>query len=154
MNVEIGAEAALFPEKEYINGIAVAVWRTAPEQNILRIGTYHLPPSQPSLFLIGLSFKIGSIKTPNPVLRLDYFFRLSNNFSDNYLHLFPMGEKDIYCIYFCWQWQVQYSLQRDNNNSSMTYIFGYINIKYFGTVGGKQLCKIFFCTRQNNDGTF
>jgi hypothetical protein len=35
MNVEIGAEAALFPEKEYINGIAVAVhhgcqlWLTA-----------------------------------------------------------------------------------------------------------------------------
>jgi hypothetical protein len=26
MNVEIRAEAALFPEKEYINGIAVAVW--------------------------------------------------------------------------------------------------------------------------------
>ncbi len=25
MNVEIGAEAALFPEKEYINGISVAV---------------------------------------------------------------------------------------------------------------------------------
>jgi hypothetical protein len=25
MNVEIGAEAALFPEKDYINGIAVAV---------------------------------------------------------------------------------------------------------------------------------
>jgi len=25
MNVEIGAEAALVPEKEYINGIAVAV---------------------------------------------------------------------------------------------------------------------------------
>jgi hypothetical protein len=25
MNVEIGAEAALFPEKEYVNGIAVAV---------------------------------------------------------------------------------------------------------------------------------
>ncbi len=25
MNVEIGAEAALFPEKEYLNGIAVAV---------------------------------------------------------------------------------------------------------------------------------
>ncbi len=25
MNVEIGAEAALFPEREYINGIAVAV---------------------------------------------------------------------------------------------------------------------------------
>jgi hypothetical protein len=26
MNVEIWAEAALFPEKEYINGIAVAVY--------------------------------------------------------------------------------------------------------------------------------
>jgi hypothetical protein len=26
MNVEIGAKATLFPEKEYINGIAVAVW--------------------------------------------------------------------------------------------------------------------------------
>jgi hypothetical protein len=26
MNVEIGAEAALFPEKDYINGIFVAVW--------------------------------------------------------------------------------------------------------------------------------
>jgi hypothetical protein len=26
MNVEIGAEAAQFPEKEYINGIAVAVY--------------------------------------------------------------------------------------------------------------------------------
>jgi hypothetical protein len=26
MNVEIGAEAALFPVKEYINGIAVAVY--------------------------------------------------------------------------------------------------------------------------------
>ncbi len=26
MNVEIGAEASLFPEKEYINGIAVAVY--------------------------------------------------------------------------------------------------------------------------------
>jgi hypothetical protein len=28
MNVEIGAEAAQFPEKEYINGIAVAVYGT------------------------------------------------------------------------------------------------------------------------------
>jgi hypothetical protein len=26
MNVEIGAEAALFPEKEHIKGIFVAVW--------------------------------------------------------------------------------------------------------------------------------
>ncbi len=28
MNVEIGAEAALFPEKEYISGIFVAVYST------------------------------------------------------------------------------------------------------------------------------
>ncbi len=28
MNVEIGAEALQFPEKEYKNGIAVAVWDT------------------------------------------------------------------------------------------------------------------------------
>jgi hypothetical protein len=26
MNVETGAEAALFPEKDYVNGIAVAVF--------------------------------------------------------------------------------------------------------------------------------
>jgi hypothetical protein len=30
MNVEIGAEAAQFPEKEYINGIFVAVWCYSP----------------------------------------------------------------------------------------------------------------------------
>jgi hypothetical protein len=30
MNVEVGAEAALFPEKEYVNGIAVAVQVKAP----------------------------------------------------------------------------------------------------------------------------
>jgi hypothetical protein len=28
MNVEIGAKAVLFPEKEYISGIFVAVWPT------------------------------------------------------------------------------------------------------------------------------
>jgi hypothetical protein len=28
MNVEIGAEAAQFPEKEYISGVAVAVWES------------------------------------------------------------------------------------------------------------------------------
>ncbi len=32
MNVDIGAEAALFPEKEYINGIAVAVYEGAIRQ--------------------------------------------------------------------------------------------------------------------------
>ncbi len=30
MNVEIGAEAAQFPEKEYLNGIAIAVWLHKP----------------------------------------------------------------------------------------------------------------------------
>jgi hypothetical protein len=35
MNVEIGAEAALFPEKEYINGIAVAV-RPWPNKNKIK----------------------------------------------------------------------------------------------------------------------
>jgi hypothetical protein len=35
MNVEIGAEAALFPEKEYINGIAVAVWMSTTVFQIL-----------------------------------------------------------------------------------------------------------------------
>ncbi len=35
MNVEIGAEAAQFPEKEYINGIAVAV---APEGICTTVG--------------------------------------------------------------------------------------------------------------------
>jgi hypothetical protein len=32
MNVEIGAEAAIFPEKEYINGIAIAV--CSPKNNL------------------------------------------------------------------------------------------------------------------------
>jgi hypothetical protein len=35
MNVEIVAEAALFPEKEYINGITVAVWN-------MKLGTYSI----------------------------------------------------------------------------------------------------------------
>jgi hypothetical protein len=34
MNVEIGAEAALFPEKEYINGIAVAVNKQKVKKNL------------------------------------------------------------------------------------------------------------------------
>jgi hypothetical protein len=31
MNIEIGSEAAQFPEKEYINGIFDAVWRAGME---------------------------------------------------------------------------------------------------------------------------
>ncbi len=33
MNVEIGAEAAQFPGKEYINGIAFAVYTDCPQKN-------------------------------------------------------------------------------------------------------------------------
>jgi hypothetical protein len=39
MNVEIGAEAAQFPEKEYINGIAFAVYmRDLPVSKLNRYG--------------------------------------------------------------------------------------------------------------------
>jgi hypothetical protein len=34
MNVEIGAEAALFPEKEYISRIFVAVWNMKNGKNL------------------------------------------------------------------------------------------------------------------------
>ena len=41
MNVEIGAEAALFPGKEYINGIAVAVCTvTVHTSMVLYVYTY------------------------------------------------------------------------------------------------------------------
>jgi hypothetical protein len=36
MNVEIETEAAQFPEKEYINGIFVAVWMSEPFLYLLR----------------------------------------------------------------------------------------------------------------------
>ncbi len=39
MNVEIGAEAALFPEKEYIKGIFVAVWGDPTTQHAKNIST-------------------------------------------------------------------------------------------------------------------
>jgi hypothetical protein len=41
MNVEIGTEAAQFPEKEYIYGISLAVQSQIP--CILRIGTSNTP---------------------------------------------------------------------------------------------------------------
>jgi hypothetical protein len=37
MNVEIGTEAAQFPEKEYINGIFVAVCNTSTYIRLFRI---------------------------------------------------------------------------------------------------------------------
>ncbi len=42
MNVEIGAEAALFPEKEYINAIAVAVCTI-----FIKLGSLELEPLVP-----------------------------------------------------------------------------------------------------------
>jgi hypothetical protein len=39
MNVEIGTEAAQFPEKEYINGIFVAVW-----ERVFNLRSYNLRP--------------------------------------------------------------------------------------------------------------
>jgi hypothetical protein len=46
MNVEIGAEAALFPEKEYINGIFVAVWE---------FDTVQMVPCSDGLFFCGFT---------------------------------------------------------------------------------------------------
>ncbi len=45
MNVEIGAEAALFPEKEYINGIAVALHPNCNRQGFLRGNHFFRPAS-------------------------------------------------------------------------------------------------------------
>jgi hypothetical protein len=54
MNAEIGAEAAQFPEKEYINGIAVAVFAiacTSISAKFFQDKTtkilFHLPSSSP-----------------------------------------------------------------------------------------------------------
>ncbi len=41
MNVEIGPEAALFPEKEYINGIAVAVYTPQGPELHLEVSTHY-----------------------------------------------------------------------------------------------------------------
>jgi hypothetical protein len=53
MNVEIGAEAALFPEKEYINGIAFAVleWLT---DAIGTVGWVMTQPSTPVVIMTQL----------------------------------------------------------------------------------------------------
>jgi hypothetical protein len=55
MNVEIGAEAALFREKEYINGIAVAVWGTGltgRETGGFCKKSHHFQPNPSSLILV------------------------------------------------------------------------------------------------------
>ncbi len=52
MNVEIGAEAALFPEKEYISGIFVAVWMEYNSSlwSCLKHNPLNLPESHGILF--------------------------------------------------------------------------------------------------------
>jgi hypothetical protein len=45
MNVEMGAEAAQFPEKEYVNGIAVAVQGAYSEQDSIQLFFVHKPPA-------------------------------------------------------------------------------------------------------------
>jgi hypothetical protein len=66
MKVEIGAEAAQFPEKEYINGIAFAVWYLPCLQTI-RFGIclvfrlfvlWYLPCLQAVRFGICLVFRL------------------------------------------------------------------------------------------------
>jgi hypothetical protein len=39
MNVEIGTEAAQIPEKEYINGIFIAMWKAA---RVIRIRSFFM----------------------------------------------------------------------------------------------------------------
>jgi hypothetical protein len=56
MNVEIGAEAALFPEKEYISRIFVAVYGIQYLPN----DHSHLPVSELVLFAKELKAKVAS----------------------------------------------------------------------------------------------
>ncbi len=49
MNVEIGTEAAQFPEKYYINGIFVAVYISSYFDVFLRIGTYRFTSMEDNL---------------------------------------------------------------------------------------------------------
>jgi hypothetical protein len=50
MNLEIGTEAAQFSEKEYINGIFVAVWRACPLA-VVSFGSLSPSPLHSSLSL-------------------------------------------------------------------------------------------------------
>jgi hypothetical protein len=61
MNVEIGAEAALFPEKEYINGIFVAVY-----------SKLHCRESKP--FLFSIIEQIDTLWCINRALRSELTF--------------------------------------------------------------------------------
>jgi hypothetical protein len=54
MNVEIGAEAALFPEKEYISGISVAVCSTLCQSRPSLYARVHIIPQFRDLDLVGI----------------------------------------------------------------------------------------------------
>jgi hypothetical protein len=70
MNVETGNEAVQFPEKEYINGIAVAVWFTSflaawymlyPERTSHQIVL--VPEKQATCFIVPETPKSGLFST-------------------------------------------------------------------------------------------
>jgi hypothetical protein len=64
MNVEIGTEAAQFPEKEYINRISVAVWRLFlyhpihPQRGLIL--SFHKKPTSPTSEIIILLVSLVS----------------------------------------------------------------------------------------------
>jgi hypothetical protein len=73
MNVEIGAEAALFPEKEYIKGVFVAVSVDTA------FGTSSQRCSYPASFLIFLFISIFNIYRSEP-----YELEASSSSIDNF----------------------------------------------------------------------
>jgi hypothetical protein len=52
MNVEIGAEAVLFPEKEHINGIAVAVCAVSLLLPDIQLRSYTIPVWSYETFIV------------------------------------------------------------------------------------------------------
>ncbi len=87
MNVEIGAEAAQFPEKEYINGIFFAVWhywrwklqkacRTAWPIKKLRCFEQHSTHAAEIHFMYYMSYVIKSPEVETFHFSLSYFLLL------------------------------------------------------------------------------
>ncbi len=75
MNVEIRAKATLFPEKEYINRIAVAVWGFLLH-GLYKKGDYFTPPvSGRSIAEVGLN----NIFYPLILCREGFIFLPCNN---------------------------------------------------------------------------
>jgi hypothetical protein len=81
MNVEIGTEAAQFPEKEYINRISVAVWRLSfyhpihPQRGLIL--SIHKKPTSPTSEIILLPASLSfnwCLHKYKFILNLDAFF--------------------------------------------------------------------------------